>query len=67
MCETLLLANPDINTLRPVRSRASALAIETRTASRVFAAVVLRRLAISLQCYLPGYALSILQIHFWVV
>ena len=28
MCETLLLANPDTNTLRPVRSRASTLAKE---------------------------------------
>ena len=53
MCEPLLLANPDINTLRPVRSRASTRAKETRTASRVFAAVVLRGLAISLHCYLP--------------
>ena len=35
MCETLLLANPDTNTLRPVRSRASTLAKKTRTASHV--------------------------------
>src|SRR5471030_3454577 len=28
MCETLLLANPDTNTLRPVRSRASTIAKE---------------------------------------
>ncbi len=35
MCEPLLLANPDTNTLRPVRSRASTLAKETRTALRV--------------------------------
>jgi len=64
MCETLLLANPDSKTLRPVRSRARTSGKETRTASRVFAAVVLRGLAISLHCYLPGQALCILQIHF---
>jgi hypothetical protein len=45
MCETLLLANPDTNTLRPVRSRASTSVLRTRTASRVFAAAVLRGLA----------------------
>ena len=45
MCETLLLANPYTHTLRPVRSRASTLAKKTRTASRVFAATALRRLA----------------------
>ena len=67
MFEPLLLANPDSKTLRPVRSRASPLAIETRTAPPLFAAVVLRGLSISLQCYLPGYALCILQIHFLVV
>ena len=45
MCETLLLANPDSKTLRPVRSRASTLAIETRTASRGSTAAVDRGLA----------------------
>ena len=54
MFEPLLLANPDSKTLRPVRSRASTLAIETRTAPLVFAAVGLRGLAISLHCYFPG-------------
>jgi hypothetical protein len=38
MCETLLLANPDTNTLRPVRSRASTSVLRTGTASRVFKA-----------------------------
>ena len=58
MCETLLLANPDINTLRPVRSRASTRVPRTRTASRVFAAVVLRGLAMSLLliCRVMPYA-----------
>ena len=36
MVETLLLANPDTNTLRPARSRASTIAKKTRTA-RIFA------------------------------
>ncbi len=45
MCETLLLANPDMNTLRPVRSRASTNCRGTRTASRVFAAAFLGALA----------------------
>ena len=45
MFETLFLANPDINTLRPVRSRASTRAKETRTASRAFMGAVLRGLA----------------------
>ena len=58
MCETLLLANPDSKTLRPVRSRASTRVPRTRTASRVFAAVVLRRLAISLHCYLSVLGLT---------
>jgi hypothetical protein len=34
--EPLLLANPDTNTLRPVRSRASTFRPATRTASRAF-------------------------------
>ena len=38
MCETLLLANPDTNTLRPVRSRASTSVLRTCAASRVFMA-----------------------------
>jgi hypothetical protein len=36
MCETLLLANPDTNTLRPVRSRASTSVPRTGTASPAF-------------------------------
>jgi hypothetical protein len=36
MCETLLLANPDTNTLRPVRSRASTSVPRTGTASHAF-------------------------------
>ena len=40
MCETLLLANPDTNTLRPVRSRASTHVLRTSTASRVFTAAI---------------------------
>ena len=45
MCEPLLLANPDSKTLRPVRSRASTLALRTRTASRAFMGVILLGLA----------------------
>ena len=45
MCEPLLLANPDTNTLRPVRSRASTSALRTGTASRIFGTLVLRGLA----------------------
>src|SRR5476649_1442590 len=36
MCETLLLANPDIDTLRHQCSRASTIFPQTSTASRVF-------------------------------
>jgi hypothetical protein len=46
MCETLLLANPDTNTLRPVRSRASTSVPRIGTASRAFNALfVVGRLA----------------------
>jgi hypothetical protein len=45
MFEPLLLANPDTNTLRPVRSRASTNCRGTRTASRVFAAAFFGALA----------------------
>jgi hypothetical protein len=45
MCEPLLLANPDTNTLRPVRSRASTSVPRTGTASRIFGSLLLRRLA----------------------
>ena len=45
MCEPLLLANPDTNTLRPVRSRASTSALRTGTASRIFETLLLRGLA----------------------
>ncbi len=45
MFEPLLLANPDTNTLRPVRSRASTNCRGTRTASRAFAAAFLGALA----------------------
>ena len=41
MFEPLLLANPDTNTLRPVRSRASTIAKKTRTASHAFNASLL--------------------------
>src|SRR3978361_1627538 len=44
MCETLLLANPDTNTLRPVRSRASTICPATRPAPRAFEASFLGRL-----------------------
>ena len=44
MCETLLLANPDSKTLRPVRSRASTLAPRTGTAPRIFEVPVLSSL-----------------------
>src|ERR1700709_2961637 len=50
MFETLLLANPDTNTLRPVRSRASTSALRTGTAPRVFAAAVPRGLVLGLHC-----------------
>jgi hypothetical protein len=36
MCEPLLLANPDANTLRPIRSRASTSVPRTGTASHAF-------------------------------
>src|SRR5476651_2469301 len=42
MCEPLLLANSYTHTLRPVRSRASTLAKEIRTASRLFGVAALR-------------------------
>jgi hypothetical protein len=58
MFETLLLANPDTNTLRPVRSRASTSALRTGTASRVFAAAVLRGLVLGLHCYFSGLDLT---------
>src|SRR5580692_2730342 len=45
MFEPLLLANSYTHTLRPVRSRASTIAKETRTASRVFTASRLHGLA----------------------
>ncbi len=45
MCEPLLLANSYTHTLRPARSRASTLAKETRTDSRVFTATGLHGLA----------------------
>ena len=45
MFEPLLLANPDSKTLRPVRSRASTGAPQTRTASRTLMGAVLRGLA----------------------
>ena len=45
MCEPLLLANPDTNTLRPVRSRASTSVPRTGTASRAFDASFVGRLA----------------------
>ena len=44
MCETLLLANPDSKTLRPVRSRASTSAPRTGTAPRIFEVPVLSSL-----------------------
>src|SRR6201747_400038 len=44
MCEPLLLANPDTNTLRPVRSRASTICPATRPAPRAFEASFLGRL-----------------------
>ena len=43
MCEPLFLANPDTNTLRPVRSRASTIRPATRTASHAFNASLLGR------------------------
>ena len=46
MFETLLLANPDSKTLRPVRSRASTRVPRTRTASHVFEAPFLGRLVV---------------------
>src|ERR1700709_2525414 len=45
MCEPLLLANPDTNTLRPVRSRASTSVPRTGTASPAFNASFVGRLA----------------------
>ena len=45
MCETLLLANPDMNTLRHQCSRASTRFPGTGTASRIFAASFLGGLA----------------------
>ncbi|QIE28088.1 hypothetical protein SBC2_61640 (plasmid) [Caballeronia sp. SBC2] len=46
MCETLLLANPDTNTLRPQRSRASTIHPGTSTTSRIFTASFLDGLTI---------------------
>ena len=67
MCETLLLANPDSKTLRPVRSRASTRVPRTRTASRTLMGAVLRGLAAPVCAVIfGGWALRILQPRFLV-
>ncbi len=55
MFETLLLANPDMNTLRPVRSRASTSCQGIRTASRVLPAV-----------FFDGFAARFMRPYSWI-
>src|SRR5471030_2718751 len=70
MCEPLLLANSYTHTLRPVRSRASTSAKETRTAIRVctasfFGGLAARSAPLSRRTIRPGggkFKASLLQV-----
>jgi hypothetical protein len=66
MCETLLLANPDMNTLRPVRSRASTSCQGASTASRVFPVSFFGALVTwSEQLFPPAMASRVLVLPYW--